>query len=83
MIICYVYTGTFIGFIQKMNNITFLILVPILNFIGLGYRVLIEWGEVTITKELSLFSALMTYIPIITLIYIGYFYSKSYINKVS
>lgn len=58
-----------------------LIFIPIMNFVGLGFRILIEWGEASITEGLSIISALTTYIPVILLIYGGYLYALHYLQK--
>lgn len=82
LIIAYVFVGIFIGLIQKLNDFIVILTVPVANIIGLGLRIIIEWGEVTVTEELTLFSVLITYIPVIVFIFIGYFYTRHYLKKV-
>ncbi len=80
-LISYIYIGIILGLLQKMSKKTALVFIPIINLVGLGFRILIEWGEVSITQELSLISVLTTYIPVIVLIYGGYLYAFNYLQK--
>ncbi len=51
--------------------------------VGLGLRILMEWGEYTLDRDLTLINVLTTYIPVIAVIMISYFVtinSKEYLK---
>ena len=51
------------------------------NLLGLGLRILLEWGQVTISRDLTSQNILFTYIPIIIITFAGYMYANIVIQS--
>lgn len=90
LLLFFVVIGCVFGALYRAVWYKPLFIVTISSVIGLMFRVWLEWGEVTITVDLTLWNVMMTYIPIIVVVMIGYLLSinsetikKSYLTKIN
>jgi hypothetical protein len=81
------YTYFIIGFIlcATLKKKLAIVLMTIIstNMLGLCLRVWLEWGEYSMTRDLTVFNVLSTYIPIIAVIAVSYIYTLHYIENES
>ena len=83
IIYSYFILGLAFSAITTRKPIAILLGIVFTNMIGLVLRVWLEWGEYSMIRDLTYKNVLLTYIPIITVTFIGYLYAKNVIQKKS
>ncbi len=83
IIYCYFILGFALCATTRRKSIVILLGIGFTNMIGLGLRIWLEWGEYSMIRDLTYKNVLLTYIPIITTTFIGYLYTKNFIQRES
>ncbi len=76
LVYIYVELGVALSAITTHNTGKVFLAVALLNLVGLGLRTWLEWGEYSMMRDLTIDNVMLTYCPIVIMIYIGYAYAK-------
>ncbi|WP_066718040.1 hypothetical protein [Clostridium sp. Marseille-P299] len=83
IIYCYFILGFALCATTRRKSIVILLGITFTNVIGLGLRILLEWGEYSMIRDLTYKNVLLTYFPIIAITFISYLYTKNVIQRKS
>ena len=83
IIYCFFILGVTLCATTRRKSLVILLGIGFTNMIGLGLRILLEWGEYSMIRDLTYKNVLLTYIPIITTTFTGYLYTKNFIQRES
>jgi hypothetical protein len=83
IIYCYFILGFALCATTRKKSVVILLGIGFTNMIGLGLRIGLEWGEYSMTRDLTYKNVLLTYIPIIATTFISYLYTKNFIQRKS